>query len=123
MLRASLLQSNSPEIGVPAGLDVAQLAEIGLRILGLDSGEARRVATSTDWRSTLLIPVPLNASTFRQVTVPGSQGLMITTSGKNASGDQVRQTTIVMWSDGDKVFAASGTLGDQDLLQMAESVR
>ena len=120
---ATLLQSNSPEVAVPAGLDVVQLAEIGLRILGLDAGEARRIATTTDWRSTLLVPVPLNASTFRQVTVHGAQGLLITMSGKNASGDQVRQGTMVLWSEGDRVFAARGNLPDRDLLQMVESVQ
>jgi hypothetical protein len=121
--RATLLQSNSPEVGVPAGLDVVQLAEVGLRILGLDSAEAHRVATSTDWRSTLLVPVPLNASTFRQVTIRGSQGLLIEMTGTNANGDRVDQGTIVMWSEGDRVFAVRGNLGDRDLLQMAESVQ
>lgn len=122
-LRAALIQSNSPEIGVPAGLDVARLAEIGLRILGLDAGEARRVATTTDWRTTLLVPVPFNASTFRQVTVHGNQGLMITTSGKDSQGDQRREGTIVLWSEGDKVYAVQGNLTGKDLLQMVESVQ
>jgi hypothetical protein len=121
--RASLIQSNSPEVGVPSGLDVARLAEIGLRILGLDSEEAHRIATTTDWRSTLLVPVPLNASTFRQVTIHGSQGLLITMTGANTNGDEVHQGTIVMWSEGDRVFAARGNLGDRDLLQMVESVQ
>jgi hypothetical protein len=121
--RADLLQSNSPEIGVPSGLDVVRLAEIGLRILGLDAGEARRIATTTDWRTTLLVPVPLNATTFREVTVRGNQGLMITMSGKDSAGDQVRQGTLVLWSEGDRVFAARGTISYKDLLQMAESVQ
>lgn len=122
-LRAALVQSNSPEIGVPAGIDVARLAEVGLRILGLDSGEARRIATTTDWRTTLLVPVPFNASTFRQVTVHGSQGLMITTSSKDAQGDERREGTIVLWSEGDKVYAAQGNLTAKDMLQMVESVQ
>jgi hypothetical protein len=76
------MQSNSPEIAIPPGVDIVELAEVGLRVLGLDAGEARHIATSTDWRSTLLVPVPLNASTFRQVTVRGNQGLLITMSGQ-----------------------------------------
>jgi hypothetical protein len=122
-LRAAVLQSNSPEIGVPAGIDVPALAEIGLRILGLDRSEAHHIATSTDWRTTLLVPVPLNASTFRQVTVRGNQGLMITTASKDPSGDQRRAGTIVLWSEGDKVFATTGNLDNKDILQMAESVQ
>jgi hypothetical protein len=122
-LRAAVLQSNSPEIGVPAGIDVPKLAEIGLRILGLDQSEAHHIATTTDWRTTLLVPVPLNASTFRQVTVRGQQGLMITTAGKDASGEERRAGTIVLWSEGDKIFATTGNLNNKDLLQMAESVQ
>lgn len=122
-LHAALLQSNSPEIGVPAGIDVPRLAEIGLRILGLDQSQAHHIATTTDWRTTLLVPVPLNASTFRQVTVHGNQGLMITTVDKDSSGDRRREGTIVLWSEGDRVFATTGNLTNKDILQMAESVQ
>jgi hypothetical protein len=121
--RATLVQSTSPEIAVPAGLDVERLAEVGLRILGLDPSEARRVATATDWRTTLLVPVPINASTFRQVTVHGSQGLLITTSGVGSEGDRRREGTIVLWSENGRVYGVMGTLSDRDLLQMAESVQ
>jgi hypothetical protein len=118
-LHAALVQSNSPEVAVPAGIDVVRLAEIGLRVLGLDSGEAHRIATTTDWRTTLLVPVPINASTFRQVTVRGAQGLLITTSG----GEHRREGTFVLWSEGDRVYATMGNLSDRDMLQMAESVQ
>jgi len=122
-LHAAVVQSSSPEVAVPAGLDIARLAEIGLRVLGLDPAEAHRIATTTDLRTTLLVPVPINASTFRQVTVRGAQGLLITTSGTNPAGDRVREGTIVLWSDGERVYATLGNLPDRDLLQMAESVQ
>jgi len=122
-LRATVVQSKSPELAVPAGLDVERLAEIGLRVLGLDPAEAGRLARATDWRSTLLVPVPINASTFRQVTVHGEQGLLITTRGRDADGDRRREGSLVLWSEGDRVFAVLGNLADKDLLQMAESVR
>lgn len=122
-LRAAVIQSNSPEIGVPAGIDVPKLAEIGLRILGLDQSEAHHIATSTDWRTTLLVPVPLNASTFRQVTVRGQQGLMITTASKEKTGDERSAGTIVLWSEGNKVYATTGNLDNREILQMAESVQ
>jgi len=122
-LRATVVQSNSPELAVPAGLDIERLAEIGLRVLGLDPEEARRLARTTDWRSTLLVPVPINASTFRQVTVHSEQGLLITLSGRDADGDRRREGSVVLWSEGDRVFGVLGNLADKDLLQMAESVR
>ena len=121
--KAVLVQARSPEVEVPAGLDVERLAEIGLRILGLDTSEARRIARATDWRSTLLVPVPMNASTFRQVTVRGEPGLLITTTGeKVADGKPRRKGVLLMWAEGDRVFCLQGDLSAKDLMQMAESV-
>jgi hypothetical protein len=121
--RAILVQAKSPEVSVPAGWDVERLAEIGLRILGLDTGEARRIARATDWRTTLLVPVPMNASTFRQVTVHGQPGLLITTTGeRTADGRPGRNGALLLWAEGDRVFCIQGNLSRQDLMEMAESV-
>ena len=121
---AALVQSKSPEVSVPVGFDVERLAEIGLRILGLDAGEARRVARATDWRSTMVVPVPLNVRTFRQVTVHGQQGLLVTTVAANATdGQPHRDGTVLLWTENDHVFGLVGDLAPDDLLQMAESVR
>ena len=121
--RAVLIQARSPEVSVPSGWDVERLAEIGLRVLGLDEGEARRIARATDWRSTLLVPVPMNASKFRQVTVHGQQGLLITTTGDRAAdGRRQRDGSLLLWTEGDRVFCIQGNLSGSDLMQMAESV-
>src|SRR5258705_2850866 len=117
--RAALIQAKSPEVSVPAGWDVERLAEIGLRVLGLDGGEARRIARATDWRSTLLVPIPMNANTFRQVTVHRQPGLLITTT---ANGADRRASRVLLWSEGDRVFCIQGTLNRPDTIQMAESV-
>lgn len=117
--RLALVQSRSPEVGLPSGVDLARLGEIGLRVLGLDAGEARRMASSIDWRSTLVVPVPVDASSFRQVTVRGNPGLMVT----RAEREGRRGGTVVLWSEGDRVFALEGTLGEPDMMQVAESVR
>jgi hypothetical protein len=121
---AGLAQGMSPEVSVPAGMDVVRLAEVGLRVLGLDPGEARRIARATDWRSTLMVPVPMNASTFRQVTIHGQPGLLITTAGTpSADRKRNRERTIVLWTEGDRVFGLRTSLGAQDAVQIAESVQ
>ena len=121
---AGLIQGPSPEVSVPPSLDVVRLAEVGLRILGLDAGEAHRIATVTDWRSTLVVPVPANVSSFRQVTIHGQPGLLITTASVRSPGqDRRREGTIVMWTEGDWVFGVMSDLSPPDVVQMAESVR
>jgi hypothetical protein len=116
--RAILLQANSPEVSMPAGWDLAVLGEIGLRILGLDEGEAKRVAKATDWKSTLLVPIPMNAASFRQVTVRGRPALLI----MEADRKQDREAAMLMWSDGDRIFCLRGSMSSRDLMQMAESI-
>src|SRR5262245_34785036 len=119
---AQLVQSHSPEVSLPTGVNLAELGEIGLRILGLEAAEALRVSQSIDLRSTLLIPVPGNAASFRQVDVQGQPGLMVTAITKTENG-HTREGSIILWSQGDMVFALSGNLEGSDLLAMASSVQ
>jgi len=119
---AVLVEARSPEVSVPSGWDVERLAEIGLRVLGLDAGEARRIARTTDLRSTLLVPVPTNASTFRQVTVHGQPALMITTTGESSADGHRRDGAVLMWTEGDRVFCIQGNVTPGELMQMAESL-
>jgi hypothetical protein len=119
----TLIQARSPEVSLPTGLDLARMGEMGLRILGLDPGEARRIASTVDWRSTLLVPVPMNASSFRSVTVNGNPGLLVTKVRKDKEGRQRDAGSVVMWTVGDRVFALEGNGENSDLMQVAESVR
>lgn len=122
--KVALIQCASPELSMPAGMEVERLAEIGLRVIGLDASEARRVAGSTDWRTTLVVPLPLNASTFRQITVHGQPGLLITTASRaDDDGHRHNDGVTVLWTEDDRVFAIVGGLGSSDAMEMAESVR
>jgi hypothetical protein len=124
-LNATLVQARSPEVTLPQGADLVQLGEIGLRVLGLEPNEARRVARAVDWRSTLIVPVPAGASEFREVRVRGNKGLMITVrDGRGKSGERRRRAeTLVLWSEADRVFGLTGNLRDVDLLDMANAIR
>lgn len=126
---AMLVQSEGPEVSLPAGTNLAQLGEIGLRVLGLDAGEAQRIAHSIDWRTTLLVPVPVNAASFRQVTVQGRPGLLVLSSGPPGGSDlrsdarRRRGGALLLWTEGDRVLALGGDVREMDVMQMAESLR
>lgn len=115
-----LMQSPSPQVNFPPGTDLPALAEIGLRIMGLSRNDAYRFAQSIDWRSTLLVPIPVNVASFRQVTVQGGSGLLL--EGARA-GQRGKAGAVVLWSDGNRVFALSGNLGAEQLLEMAETLQ
>ena len=60
-------------------------------------------------RASSLLPGSTDESglnTFRQVTVHGNSGLLITMTGKGpGEGEHQREGSVVMWSEGDRVFA------------------
>ena len=130
--RAVLIQAKSPEVSLPPGANLPQLAEIGMRVLGVEAIQARRLSRSVDWNTTLLVPVPQNASSFRGVEIHGNPGLIVTSSGKGRRGDgegRAREGdrrpdgSIVMWTEGDRVFAVAGNLTDLEMMRIAEAVR
>ena len=127
MARATLLQAASPEISLPQGVHLPEIAEIALRILGMSLDEARQYAYSIDWHGTLLVPVPADVASFREVEVGTSQGLLIEVSGQRSfgpsGGARGEQGSMVLWSDGGKVFSLSGTINKRDLLQMASAIQ
>jgi len=120
--RVLVTEAASPAVQVPMDVDLARLGTIGLRILGVSAGDAERLARSIDWRSTMLVPVPSDAGSFREVTVHGAKGLMVTMMGETKDGRR-RQGAVVLWTEGDRVHAVQGPLSGEELLQMAESVR
>lgn len=130
-LRATLVQAPHPEVAIPAGVDKARLAEIGLRIAGLSADEARRFAQRIDWNSTVLVPVPMGECTFREVEVNGHKALLIEPanpeqpSGVSKSMPRHRGGSgrVLLWSDDERIFALTGNLRDYAMLQMAESIR
>ena len=119
--QVTLTQSRSPVVALPAGVDIASLAEIGLRLLGLDRSEAYRFAQSIDWRSTLLVPVPVATATFHQVEVGSGTGLVIEAGSQ--LGPPRPAGSLVLWSNADTVYALGGPVRSTDTLQMAQSVQ
>ena len=124
---ARLLQARSPEMTLPLGVDLPQIVEIGLRIAGLKPSQAQQFAYSIDWHSTLLVPVPANAASFREVSVRGTTGLLIETQGKHRpptqNGPDFERGSILLWSENDMVYALSGEIRSLDLVQMANSLQ
>lgn len=122
--RAALVQSESPEVSMPPGIDLPRLGEIGLRLLGIEKGEARRLAGVIDWNTTLLVPVVASATQFQQVSVNGARGVMLeTNSTATPDGSDRGPGKVLMWTRDGRVFALLGNVQELDMVQMAESVR
>lgn len=124
--RISLLQTPSPELSLPPGIDATQLGEIGLRIAGLNPSEARKFAQSVDWHSTMLVPVPSGASSFREVHVGANKGLLIAFDPRHQDmpGRRGEGGTQLLWSDGERVYALVGqNISDATMVELANQVQ
>ena len=86
--RTRLYQARTPQLTLPDSIDVRALGEIGLRILGLAPAEAKQFAQALDWHTTLVLPVPPNASSFRQVNIGGHLGVLIEHQPRDAVAHQ-----------------------------------
>jgi hypothetical protein len=120
--RVELIQARSPEVSLPPGLDLARLGEIGLRVVGLSADEARRFSRTIDWGSTLLVPVPAGAGSFLEVEVRGTRGLLVTMN-RNEADRKGGDASVLLWSEGDRVFGVCGNLDSMKLVQLANSLR
>jgi len=114
---AMLIQSPSPDVNYPADVDPTVLGEALLQVLGTDPGEARRIAQTIDWTSTLLLPIPQDLGSYREVTVNGVNGVLL------EPFDPDGEAAVVWQKDGMLYMMRAGRLSFDDLLAQADSVR
>ncbi len=118
-----VIQMLEPQIEYPEGVDLSLVAEATLRLLGLPAEDAARVAETTNWATTLLLPIPTNAAQFSQSTVAGGPGIALTPIGEfgaDLEGDGANPTLV--WQRDDTMYAVSGPASTETLVRMAESL-
>ena len=97
-----LMQSETPEIEAPPGLDINQAGQVMLQIMGMSPEEATAFSNRVDWATTLVVPVPQGAD-YRNVTVDGVDGVLL----EDTYGKGNARFTMLWVKDG-KFYALSG---------------
>jgi len=125
--RFVLVQSPGPEVALPDGVDLAELGALGLEMAGMSAEEARLFAARIDWRSTLLVPIPAEGGSFREVDVRGRKGLLVSgrqpdRTAEDGTRRPGRWHSVLLWADEDRVYAAAGPGHGLEILEMAESI-
>jgi len=112
-----LAEVPSPSVSAPASVDVAQLAQLGLEFSGMSAEQAAAFTRTVDWTSTLVVPIPKNASTYEQVSVDGVTGTLI-----QRPADDAPQFALLWVKDG--IIYAIGGLGSnsQQAFDIANSL-
>ncbi len=113
-----LVEMTSPTVNAPAGIDVNELAKIGLEFTGMSSEEAAAFVATVDWTSTLVVPIPRNAAVYEQVEVDGVTGTLI-----QRPSDEAPQFALIWVKDGViHVISGLGT-NSQQAIDMANSLQ
>ena len=115
-----LAQIPSPEVSAPASLDIAKLAQIGFELTGMSPEEAAEFTNTVDWTSTLVVPIPRNATSNQQVSVDGVTGALIERTIED--GDDAPRFVLFWVKDG--IIYMIGGLGSnaQQALDIANSL-
>ncbi len=113
-----LAQVPSPTVKTPPDLNVAELAELGLQFTGMTAEEAHAYSENVDWTTTLVIPMPSDATSSRQVAVDGVTGTLLT----RGADDSVPHRYTLVWIKNGIINALSGFGTLTDALTLANSI-
>jgi hypothetical protein len=111
-----LMQTSSPTVNYPEDVDPTVLGEALLQVLGVESEAAHQIAQSIDWTGTLLLPIPRDLATYREVTVNGVMGVAL--EPFNADEDPA-----IMWQKDGQIFMITGPMSTDELIRQANRLR
>jgi hypothetical protein len=112
-----LREGPSPEVNLPAGLDVKNLAEIGLEVAGMNPSQAQDFLQNVDWKSTLTMPVPRFLRSYEAVKANGVSATLLTMAGRRGPG------YTLVWAKDGLVYSLQGFGDSSQAVQLADSLK
>lgn len=114
-----LAEVPSPTVSVPPNLNIQQVAEAGLEIAGMSAEAAQSFCQTVDWSSTLVIPLPRNASSSETVDVDGVQGTLINIS---RMGRSAQPGYTLIWVKNGIIYSLAGRGDSSSAVALADSL-
>lgn len=111
------LQSTSPTIEAPAGVDINEAGQVLLQALGMSATEAEQFSATVNWATTLVVPVPSDMK-YRQVIVEGVNGIFL--EEETYPGEKAVYT--LLWLKDGVLNALIGDGSLADALQSVDSL-
>ncbi len=111
-----VMQTAAPDVTYPPDVDPTVLGQALLQVLGIEPTAARQLAQSIDWTSTMLLPIPQDLGSYREVTVDGTTGVAV------EPFDPGSDPAIVWQSDG-MVYMVTGPIPVDELINQANALQ
>ncbi|HYL11928.1 MAG TPA: zf-HC2 domain-containing protein [Terriglobales bacterium] len=112
-----LVQAPSPTVSVPPELNMSEVAEAALQLVGMSPAEAHSFCQTVDWSSTMVVPIPRNTSSYETVTVDGVEGTLITETLPQGNRYSL------LWIKNGVIHSLAGHGNSSDALTLAASLR
>lgn len=112
-----LREGPNPIVNVPQGVDVQQLAEIGLETAGMNASQAREFLHAVDWQSTLVMAVPRFLRSYEAVKVAGVKGTLLSMAGRRGPG------YALIWAKNGTGYMLTGFGDSSQAVDVADSVK
>jgi len=111
-----LREGPDPIVNVPAGLDVAGLAQIGLETAGMTPNQASDFLHTIDWKATLTLSVPRSLRSYEVVKVNGTNGTLLSMAGRRGPG------YALIWAKNNIVYSLTGFGDASQAVELANSL-
>jgi hypothetical protein len=109
-----IVAQGKPPVVQSDGVTVEQLQSLLLAQPGISPQLAAQIRAIKDPSSTLPIPIPVDMATSKKVTVQGVEGIFV--------GDSTGLGSAVIWQKDGIVYGVAGTLTEQQVLAVANSL-
>ena len=119
-----IIQAPSPTADVPDGVDMQQLGEAMLQMLGMSPEEAANLSANVDWTTTLILPIPNTAlASIQEVSVDGTTGLLMDGVWEEGPDGEFSNVNTIMWQKGGMVYVATDDTNSTHLLEFIETLQ
>jgi hypothetical protein len=109
-----VVAQGKPPVVQSDGVTVEQLQSYMLQQPGISPQLAAQIRAIKDPSSTLPVPIPVDMATSKKVTVQGVEGIFV--------GDSTGLGSAVIWQKDGIVYGVAGTLTEQQVLAVANSL-
>lgn len=116
----SITQMATPDINVPQGVDIEAVRAAAISLPFLPENIRQQLADIKDWKNTLPFPVD-DGTTTKEVTINGSKGVLISNQ-YGPEKDPIYNTTLV-FINGENIYQINGSLPEQEIIKIADSLR
>jgi len=112
-----LREGPSPIVNMPAALDVAGLAQIGLETAGMTANQASDFLHTVDWKATLTLSVPRSLRSYQVVKVNGTNGTLLSMAGRRGPG------YALIWTKDGLAYSLVGFGDSSQAIALADSLK